>query len=237
MHCFQNLFFAAILALMTTSYLCAQENVPRSYSFTALSWDQPIRDLHYFDGSQWQEITITNAAKTLPRTVRLLKPVILFYNEIPSDEANASPVATARFPAETPEAMFLFFPVEQAVSQERYNVRSLADGVRGYPPGSYRFINFSANPMAGSVGGETFQLDPGAERVLQPRDLEDGSVVFQYASFAGEKWEVFYRSHWSVRKDRRTIVFFLENPDQPGKLSMRRIYEAVPLSEPTSARL
>lgn len=214
--------------------LFAQDQRPQTYTFSALSWEQPIRGLHYHDGDVWQRITITNGAKTLPVRVRLVQPVLHFYHEIPAtdntEEVSSLPAATARFPADSSEAMFLFFP-GRSDEKERYSVRGLKDGLGRFPAGSYRFINFSNYPMAGAVGQESFEIPAGGEFVLPLSGAESGSVVFQYARFAEDQWEIFYRSQWAVDKERRTIVFFLENPDEPGDLSMRRIYEMIPASK------
>jgi hypothetical protein len=195
----------------------------------SLAWDRPIKGLLYGAVSEPQEMDVYARGFSAPANYE--GPALLeFYRLLPPEEEGGAPVrdvvGRAALPGETSKVLLLFRPLREEEG-ERYQVVAMDNSLARFPPGSFRFFNFTNIELVGVVGSETLRVGAGATAIERPRGDENGNVeVRLFTELAGQRRAV-YSSVWGVRESRRTSVFILADPSSTRDLEIRKFVEPV----------
>lgn len=100
--------------------------------------------------------------------------------------------------------------------------------------GSYLFINASKMTVAGKIGDQRFQLNPGQRKMLQPGATHDGGGCQLTLAYQREEdWKIFKDTRWSTSKRYRSLVFFHQDPSS-GRIQVSPIVDMLPFSTPNT---
>lgn len=193
--------------------------------FRVLGWSDTVRDLRYRQSAdRIQTIHIPNGA--ISSEFRYAGPRdLVFYRQTGVDEEGQpilDPVTAIRLPAgQNQRLLLLFFPTEEGL-----RVTALDEGGRGYVERGFRFFNMSNQPLALRVGERRGTLPPRSVEDLVAANYDNQTV--QIAAQIDGSWQLVYSSRWRPRSNMQTMTFIVPDPDNSGRLQVRRFREASP---------
>ncbi|WOO41545.1 hypothetical protein [Rubellicoccus peritrichatus] len=200
-------------------------------SFRALSWDNTIPKVEYFDGTEVASFLVPNGSRSVVQ--HYTGPAtITFYDTLRFGPDNAPiypPVAFASIPPDIQSPLFLF--IKNADGDDYpYKVLVVDESAQNFPNGSYRFFNLTQYNLACLFGKNKFQLKPGSQETLSTEEAEKKYVEIKLArnDERTEGWRLAYASKWGIRKNRRALVFLYSKPDDPSEIITKKYYDNGP---------
>lgn len=215
--------------------------------FSALSLGDYLSGIRYVSMGEVRELAVNNGSRS-SRQLYVGPPVINFFREhIGADGvAVREPVGSVDVRNRKGPLLLLFddgrlgvAADEPAVSGARPHVRIFAmeDGLDGFPGGSYRMLNMTADPLAVSVAGDvvnvaaysvaTTDARPGNGRAERGRNSLD--VVIGRFNRSESVWVRIYESKWPSSSTQRTLVLLYPDAKRPDGIGVRRIAQMLEL--------
>lgn len=192
--------------------LAEEESAPVKVSLRALGWDKTIRDLYLFSEDEYQRLIIPSGGMSLEYEY-IGPPQIRFFRKGPTD-ADGDPTW---LPATAPKVVeggreYLFVFRETGEDTGRYAVAMHAANPSEFPPGAFRFFNFSVHPLACRLGSIEFTVPPGGSQIV-PMDppAENHFVTFLAHEVEGE-WQLLFKTKWAWYPNKRSYVFVSSDP-------------------------
>jgi hypothetical protein len=125
--------------------------------FSCMLWNGPLPEkIYYQDGKDYREVVPYTSSRSLPHWLEKSKEFRLFtrkeVDQVDGKEAKLvySLVGQSKLMGDISPVLFILFPTsdEQGL---KIRILALDDSLNGFPPGSFRFANFSVNLQAASA--------------------------------------------------------------------------------------
>lgn len=213
----------AMLALASPYRLLATEEESVSVRFSMLAWKDAIRDLSYLNNGKARPVLITDGALT-PFYRYVGTPVMTFFKkEAGADGTMVSvPQAQVTLSREVSQYIFVFFPneKEEGLPYKVYAVPDTGSTTRG---GTYRFFNLARFPIGLIMGKETQVIAPNKNETIEPKpSVGKKNVMLKIAGPDEGRAKQLYSSAWTVRDDRRYLIFITQGNSTEKSIELRR---------------
>ncbi len=221
-----------LLAVALPMMARAQAPVPIKAEIVTLCWEGNIKDLWYQGNKEPEKVDIYDSGFTIP-TEYTGPPDIAFYKEKAAlylpPEKRPPPNAIAKLP-KSGGSMLLFFTAI-ANEPDRWEIRTMDNSLKNFPPGAYRFFNLTETPIQVAID-KTF-YPPIESKHLSLIPSPTGEPIRDIALYIGIGKEIAYSSQWGHRDARRATVFVYPSTRGEGRLEVRKFFQAVIPETPT----
>ncbi|HBR93808.1 MAG TPA: hypothetical protein DEA90_06550 [Opitutae bacterium] len=225
-HTFKFLLLVSLLIGSITAQ--AQTEAPIKTSFSALSWNQSIRGIHYFVGSQRIDLSIPNGAPT-PAYECWADRSLTFYKDGPKDasgEPISIPIASTTIASNTPDPLLLF--IDQGNQTDQYRIAQIQLRLQANGQDLYRIFNLSEFNLMTKFDEKRLALDAGKDLTLTLPGINGPNfgvmIALQMPSETPQEWQLAYNTFWPYRAGRSGLIFISDRPNRPGKIDVRRYY-------------
>lgn len=114
------------------------------------------------------------------------------------------PYAQVTIPSNKGRVLFIFIPVED----QPHKIIGIDDSLENFPPGSFKFYNFTKNHTKSSIDGIKSTISPNDVSIVKPRISSNGGML---PFFLGVGNEIVYETRlWTQPNDRQMIFIFPE---------------------------
>ena len=209
-----------------------QEKKP-GIGFSCLLWQGPLPEkIYYQDGEDYREVIPFTGSRSLPHRLEKSQEFRLF-TKIEAEAEDEEPVYTLvgqskLLPSVSP-ILFILFP---STSEEGFKIKILAldDSLKGFPPGSFRFANFSTADLLVKFAGNIKQI-PAREITMMKSGIgkEGGLVPFLLGNY--EK-KIVFETRLFAQQTGREIVFIGPPKEAGGLPSVRFLPQLLPQKLP-----
>lgn len=228
--------FVCLLAGSITTY--AQTDAPVKTTFTALSWNQSIRGIHYLVGSERVDLAIPNGAPTSAFEC-WADQALTFYKDGPKDangEPSSIPIATTTIASNSPPPLLLF--IENADQADRYKIAQIQLDLKSGGQDVYRIFNLSEYNLMTQFDEKRLALNAGSNLTMTLPSIKGPNfgvmIALQLPSETSKEWKLAYNTFWPYREGRSGLIFISDRPNRAGRIDVRRYY--VPTqAEPSTA--
>lgn len=200
--------------------------------FSCLIWEPlPITAVFYRNGKEVVPLELSpgNRSRLYP-----LKETtgLELYTVVtgPDGKATYKLVGKAPLVAGTRRMLFLIEPVPQA-TELPLKIVGVDDSLDAFPPGTFRFFNFSALPLQVRFGGQTDSLPVDEVKVVRSNVPLNGGLLPIYISDINRK--TLFENRIIAQPDLREMVF-IRPPARPGASpKVKFVTEPIPAKPPT----
>ena len=176
------LLFAGFLLC---GYVGAQDQKKKGIQFSCMLWSGPLPEkIYYQDGEDYREVVPYTSSRSLPHWLEKSKEFRLFtrkeVDQVDGKEAKLvyTLVGQSKLMGDISPVLFILFPTsdEQGL---KIRILALDDSLNGFPPGSFRFANFSVNELFVKFAGAVKKI-PSKEITLMKSGIgkQGGMVPF-----------------------------------------------------------
>lgn len=193
--------------------------------FRTFGWDGASSDLNYW---QSKDVNVATFQDTRSIFYKYTGPAqMILYRVLTGTDGRIVrvPVVTANLQDAGPWPLLILFTGTGA--PPTYTVQVLPDDLKSFPPGSYKFANYTNGPISGALGTQSFQLQPGGIQLLRGRPVPPLTTMFAavYVGAGGDRTPV-YTNNWAFEPLMRTLVFVKQSSDSSSGIVARRIIES-----------
>jgi len=152
-----------ILLLFAGFLLCGHvhaqgQEKKQGIQFSCMLWSGPLPEkIYYQDGEDYREVIPFTSSRSLPHQLEKSTQFRLFtMSEVEGEDEE--PVytlvgQTALLPG-VQRILFILFPTKDDASEAlEIRIMALDDTLNGFPPGSFRFVNFSGSDLLVKFAG------------------------------------------------------------------------------------
>ncbi len=128
-------------------------------------------------------------------------------------ESVIDPVAVAKLPGKGSQFLLMLVPSGKETGLS-YHCLVLADDRKSFPPGGYRFVNFSPSKLRFMLQKQPIQLNPGDEEVVGKIEgtRDDGRFPYVAQYFSDEAWNRLSTGYWYAHPKIRSLQVVYVNP-------------------------
>jgi hypothetical protein len=233
----------SILLLFTGFLLCGHvhaqgQEKKQGIQFSCMLWNGPLPEkIYYQDGEDYREVVPYTSSRSLPHWLEKSKEFRLFTRkEVDQEDGKEGKVVyslvgqAAMLPG-VERILFILFPTKDEAS-EALEIRILAldDSLNGFPPGSFRFANFSASELFVKFAGVVKKI-PSKEITLMKSGIgkQGGLVPFLIGDGEGNK---VFETRLFAQASGREIVFIGPPKEVGGLPSVRFLPQLLPQKLP-----
>ena len=222
-------FLALVCAgLLIFISAAAQNDAPSNVKvrFRVLGWDDSPVDLNYAKGKNDVSLVISQGSRSLFYDYSG-PSVIDFYRIKTGEDGKPVKEIAAQFDVKDAGPWPLVILAMNKTKPGSYYTMVLKDDLESFPAGSYRFANFTALPVVGSLGSETFNLASKAINLIAAQPQSDSTTLFvSLRAQKGPAMVPIYTNNWRYQTTLRTLVFILPSSDSPTGVAARRLMES-----------
>lgn len=215
-----------LVSLVLPAISNAQAPTPIKAEIVTLSWEGNIKDLWYQGIKGPEKLDIYESGFTIPFEYSG-PPTIAFYKDKAAlalpPEKRPPPTGIAKLPANG--GSFLLFFTAVANDPDKWEIRTLDNSLKNFPPGAYRFFNLTENPIQIAID-KTF-YPPIEPKHLSIINSPSGEPIRDIALYIGIGKKTAYASQWGHRNMRRATVFVSPSLRGEGRLEVRKFFQAV----------
>ena len=178
----------------------------KTVKFRILAWSTVINDFNFESNHATTEV-----GPIVPNTrTRYLNYTgaddLLFYNTPKPKKDKDERVPVLRVPYDELSENILILINDTA---QPYTAKVLEESAQKFPPGSYRFINFTPLLMKVAVGTEIGDLAGNGEYIMKPAALKSGGVFTMRIAAEVEKKaaRMIYSNRWMYGDVERIMIF------------------------------
>lgn len=209
--------------------LLGQEEEPVPTQFSVMSWGGTIRGLYFWDEGERVDVTIHNGAPSHFYETALLGE-LTFYRDGPLNElgeVTAVTVGSVKIPPGTDDSLVVFRTGDRG--KQEYAIFSVRTGIGRDGVDVYKVYNMTGFPMVAQFGSLRLELRAGGAEVIEaPGEAGEPSFpvafVLKVPVGSSPEWKLAYRTEWVFREGRSSLVFVLEDPRRPGRVTVRKVY-------------
>jgi hypothetical protein len=203
----------------------AQSAAAPKYKFRLISWDEVIGDLGFVNGgAKFIPVNV------LPNTRSVMyqysgTDALRFVREMRDAEGKIAYQQAASIPLGqlSDRSLILFF--RKPDQPGAYDLVAIDDSDGALPPGGYRFMNFSASPLAVVCGTDYGALPPKGSLTLRGRPKDSNEIIgVQIAHGPQNARKLAYSNRWAYGNSVRTLVF-VYMPPKSDMFELKRIHE------------
>ena len=217
--------FGLSLLISSAATSLGQEKNFVKAELVTLSWQSNIKNLWFQAKEGLRKLDVYERDFTMPE--EYTGPLVIqFYSDeatlrLPPKERPA-PQAIAKLPASGGKVLLIFAPKPQG--EIGWAVRVLDNSPVNFPPGAYRFMNLTQDPIQVALDQKVAPVKANSLTIIRPNR---GEEVRDMPAQIGVGKNVVFSSIWGHREDRRTTVFVISDPNGRNGLGIRRFYEPV----------
>lgn len=204
----------------------AQAPDPIKAEIVTLSWEGNIKDLWFQGNKEPEKLDVYESGFTMPMEYSG-PPDIAFYNDKAAlalpPEKRPPPTAIAKLPKNGGSVLLFFTPLPNG--PDKWEIRTLDNSLKNFPPGAYRFFNLTETPIQVAID-KTF-YPPIESKHLSIITSPSGEPIRDIALYIGIGKEIAYSSQWGHRDARRATVFVYPSTRGEGRLEVRKFFQAV----------
>lgn len=219
----QFLFFACVLLLATCPALIrAQSDSGKpAVEFCCVVWEPlPITAVFYRNGISYLPLELSPGNRSKFYPMREGGALELFEKEVGVDGATAyKPVGRAPLVSGARRMLFLVDPVANATGLP-LRLFGVDDALDAFPPGTFRFFNFSMAELQVRFGGQVSKLPAGEVSVVKSNVSDKGGFV--PFLIGDSKDEVVFETRLFSQPTGRDMVF-IGAPARPGGRVLVRV--------------
>jgi hypothetical protein len=203
----------------------------RGSSFSCMYWDgTPPEELFYKDGKSFLPIKFYHSKRS-ERYKLKTEEIFTLYRKLPEVKEGEEPYApVARAPVKKGATCVLFL-VFKTETEPAFKARimSVDDSLAAFPSGTFRFVNFSNQPLIVKFDDTVKQLSPGKVELMKFRMPEDGGYLpFLIGNADGKS---IYENRLFAQPGGRKMVFIIP-PALPDGLPQVRFLDEIIVPEP-----
>lgn len=221
----------ALLALVACNSFAAGPAEARG-TLRGLSWSGEITDLLIESKGHLTPIHFNPNAPSEKYSFALDKPLI-FFRMLLNAEGKQVPQEVTRIesPGKISDAILVLL-LPDAVAGS-YSAFAMPDDTTSFPVGSFRFANFSDEKLAILFAGSQLIIEPRKTHLLIPEDKAEAATIdIQLYGQRADKVIRLYSNLWGFKSDVRTLVLIAPLPNNPGRITVRRVPERIFKSVP-----
>ena len=226
------LLFAGFLLC---GYVGAQDQKKKGIQFSCMLWSGPLPEkIYYQDGEDYREVIPFTSSRSLPHQLEKSTQFRLFtMSEV--DGEDEEPVytlvgQTALLPG-VQRILFILFPTEDDASKAlEIRIMALDDTLNGFPPGSFRFVNFSGSDLLVKFAGIIKKIPTQQITLMQSKIGKLGGLVpFMLGDNEGQK---IFETRLFAQPNGREIVFIGKPKEVGGLPKVRFLPQLLPQKLP-----
>lgn len=226
----RRLFLVLLIALLGSAVGTAQEpsGKKRKPTFSVLYWEgRPSEELFYRKGESKIPLDFANAARSKEHELPAA-PSFELFRFLPEAEEGQPPfevVASAAIPTGARKVMFLVIPFKREGALT-YRIVAMDDSLNAFPRGSFRFANFTPEPLLVSFDGKGRKIPSREIVVMSPKLRADGG--FLPFLIGNTKGETLFGTRLFGQPDGRELVFITPPLKKDGMPRVKFISQLVP---------
>lgn len=200
--------FSIVLATIVTltSFVSAQDS---KVSFTAMLWEGEKQEFFYREKEQPKSIQIRKGQRSVAHVLSNSAEFLL-YTKTQSKEPDVAPVFTlvakTTIPLNAKKMLFMLFKNDKETSDQlEYKVLALDDSEKGFPRGTFRFINLNDEELTVSFARKEQRLK-GNGITLMKSNVDDNSGMIPFLVL-NQTGKIVYQTRLWAQSDGRELVF------------------------------
>ena len=230
---FRLILVASFVALVS---LQAQgQSKKPGIEFSCLLWEGPLPEkIYYQDGEEYREVQPFTTSRSLPHRLEKSTQFRLFTmsEAVGEDEEPVyTLVGQAALLPGVERILFILFPSrDEATEALKIRIMTLDDTLKGFPPGSFRFVNFSGSDLLVKFAGVIKKIPAQEISIMQSKIGNNGGMV--PFLIGNEKGEKVFETRLFAQASGREIVFIGPPKKEGGLPSVRFLPQLLPQKLP-----
>ncbi len=114
-------------------------------------------------------------------------------------------------------------------SNKAYKIRIIDDSKASFPGGSFMMFNFSRVPVdskfINDTGTTTATLQPQETKTVKPTFVDQKATELLVK--IADTQRLVYSSNWVLKNNFRYLIFFVDDPRQPGSVHFLRVSDTI----------
>ena len=227
-------YIAAVLSLLLLPLsaidLRAQSG---KMQFSCISWSKlPYEKVYYADGKKMLPLQVAVGRRSELQSISNAQSLKLFIsNENAEGKMEYKQVAEAALIASSKRMLFI---VGKARDEATFPISlyGLDDSLASFPPGSFRFLNFTPLPLEVTFNGKSSRVKPKAVTLIKSRVAKGGGFLpFTVKLLDGR--ELFETRLYSQQRGREMVLI---GPPPKGQknLKIKFLSEVIPVPKTVS---
>lgn len=217
-----------ILSLTFPTLLRAQsDSGKRAVEFCCVVWEPlPITAVFYRDGKSYLPLEFSPGSRSKIYPMKEARALELFEKSVGSDGAPAYKlVGKAPLVAGARQMIFIVDPVPNANGLP-LRLFGMNDALDVFPPGTFRFLNFSTAALQVKFGGQVNPLPAGKISVVKSNVSKNGGFI---PFLIGDpKGEVVFETRLCSQSTGRDMVFIGAAAQPGGRILIRVLPQIIP---------
>jgi hypothetical protein len=174
------LIFCGLLMFVIFPALSRAQTVTEKsgVEFSCLVWDPlPMPEIFYLDGNDYLPLVFSLGNRSQPYPLKQATAFELYVKDA-GEEGGTSYKLVGKAPLVTGSRQMLLVIIP-AMGTGALPLRLMAvdDSMEAFPPGSFKFLNFSKDALQVKFGGQIAAIRPGEIRIVNPRIPEKGGFM------------------------------------------------------------
>ena len=230
---FRLILVASFVALVS---LQAQgQSKKPGIEFSCLLWEGPLPEkIYYQDGEEYREVQPFTTSRSLPHRLEKSTQFRLFTmsEAVGEDEEPVyTLVGQAALLPGVERILFILFPSrDEATEALKIRIMTLDDTLKGFPPGSFRFVNFSGSDLLVKFAGVIKKIPAQEISIMQSKVGKLGGLVpFILGNKEGKK---IFETRLFAQTSGRKIVFIGKSKEEGGLPKVRFLSQLLPQKLP-----
>ena len=232
-----------ILLLFAGFLLCGHvhaqgQEKKQGIQFSCMLWNGPLPEkIYYQDGKDYREVVPYTSSRSLPHWLEKSKKFRLFTRkEVDQEDGKEAKLVyslvgqTALLPG-VQRILFILFPTKDEASEAlEIGIMALDDTLKGFPPGSFRFVNFSGGDLMVKFAGVIKKIPAQEITMMQSKIGKLGGLApFILGNNEGQK---VFETRLFAQPNGREIVFIGKPKEVGGLPKVRFLPQLLPQKLP-----
>jgi hypothetical protein len=205
----------------------AQENT--GISFSCLVWEPlPMPEVFYLDGKDYLPLTFSLGNRSQPYPLKQATAFDLYVRDTGEQGETAfKRVGKAPLVAGSRQMLLVIIP---AADPDALPLRLMAvdDSLDTFPPGSFKFLNFSKEALQVKFGGQITAIRPGEIRVVKAKiPAKGGFMPFMLGDPSGN---IVFETRLFGQPAGREMVFIGNAAEPEGQPKVMFLTQVIPLA-------
>lgn len=232
-----RLILAALFIALASLQTQAQSKKP-GIEFSCMLWEGPLAEkIYYQDGEEYREVIPFTGSRSLPHRLEKSKQFSLFtMKEVEGGNGKEPELVytlvgqTALLPG-VERILFILFPTKDEASEAlEIRIMALDDTLKGFPPGSFRFVNFSGGDLMVKFAGVIKKIPAQEITMMQSKIGKLGGLApFILGNNEGQK---VFETRLFAQPNGREIVFIGKPKEVGGLPKVRFLPQLLPQKLP-----
>lgn len=176
----------------------------------------PLEVELYAGEGETVKLEVPSTSMSEPVTIPRLTKLVFGKTEVDKDGKPTFKIYGNGAPAATRKQIVLILRKGNTMA-DGIAVRAVPSDMDGFGGGKLLFLNATNMKIGGNAGQVPFGLVPGKQAIVKPQLEKNGRLTYVEFFYVGadNKPVPFFNSKWPMRDNRRGLVFFFQNPNDP----------------------